>query len=258
MEKRKNRIMETLRKPLQGVFNIVRFNWHFYIFSAFFIFGLLVFKQFFSIDVFVMFTIGFIIITTTISLLVSFYIYDLSSLYDFNWILKSNENLNIVTINAGFDETSLLLKAKFKNSKVAILDFYNPEKHTEISIERARKAYPSQPDTIQIETSNIALETNSVDIVFLIFAAHEIRNNQERVIFFKEINRILKQNGQVFVLEHLRDFNNFCAYSIGFFHFLTRPNWKNTFDKSNFTLDSEQKQTLFISLFTLSKNGNPS
>lgn len=31
MEKRKNRAMEQLRNPFQGVKNIVRFNWHFYV-----------------------------------------------------------------------------------------------------------------------------------------------------------------------------------------------------------------------------------
>ena len=249
--------MENLRKPFQGILNIVRFNWHFYVLAAFFIGVLLVLKQFISIDFIVVIIIGTIITTTIISLAISFYIYDSSDLYNFSWIPKSDENLKIVNINAGFDETSLLIKSRFKNATVIILDFYNPTKHTEISIERARKAYPSQPETVQIETSNIVLETNSIDAVFLIFAAHEIRNNQERIVFFKEINRILKPNGQLFVLEHLRDFTNFCGYSIGIFHFLSKANWKNTFEKSNFVIDSEQKQTPFISLFTLSKNGNP-
>ncbi len=249
--------METLRKPWQGVLNIIRFNWHFYVLATVFICGLLLLKQFVSFDFLIVTTVGIIISTTIISIGISFYIYDASNLYNFSWILKSDENLKIVNINAGFDESSLLIQSRFKNSKVTILDFYNAEKHTEISIERARKAYPSPSGTIQIATSNIKIETNSIDKVFLIFAAHEIRNNQERIIFFKEMYRILKPNGQLFVLEHLRDFTNFCGYSIGAFHFLSKLNWKNTFEKSNFIIDSELKQTPFISLFILLKNGNP-
>ena len=37
--------MENLRKPFQGILNIVRFNWHFYVLAAFFIGVLLVLKQ---------------------------------------------------------------------------------------------------------------------------------------------------------------------------------------------------------------------
>ena len=85
-----------------------------------------------------------------------------------------------------------------------------------------------------------------------------IRNDQERILFFAEINRVLKPNGQLFIMEHLRDFPNFCAYSLGFFHFLSKSNWRNTFEKSNFKIDSEQKKTILISIFKLSKNGKPS
>lgn len=165
------------RKYFQGVSNIIKFNWHFYFISTVLIIGLCFLNQFVNADFLFSWIIFFIISTTIISLGVSFYIYDCTKLYDFDWITKSGENLKIVNINAGFDETSLLLKSKFKNSDLKILDFYNPEKHTEISIERARKAYPSQPETVQITTSNLNLETNSIDKIFLIFAAHEIIPN---------------------------------------------------------------------------------
>ena len=89
----------------------------------------------------------------------------------------------------------------------------------------------------------------------MIFSTHEIRENNERVIFFEELNRILKARGEIYVTEHLRDFSNFFAYNIGFFHFLNRQSWLNVFSISNLTIKKEQKLNSFVTNFTLIKNG---
>ena len=149
--------MEQIRKPFQGVNNIVRFNWHYYLFTLIFIASLCALSIFLEqpFNYFVL-VIAFLAFSTAlISLLTSFYIYDLAGIYNLNWIdndFKQKPKL-IININAGFDETSILLSRKFKDSQLRVYDFYNPEKHTEISIERARKAYPPFPVTEVIETN---------------------------------------------------------------------------------------------------------
>lgn len=148
------------------------------------------------------------------------------------------------------------LKISSKTPILPHLIFTILKKHTEVSIKRARKKYPPYPQTKKIETLKIDLESNSIDKVFVIFSAHEIRNREERIIFFSELNRILKPKGQIFVIEHLRDVSNFIAYNIGYFHFYSKSTWLNTFNKSNLKLSSEMKSTPFISIFTLEKNGN--
>jgi hypothetical protein len=240
--------METIRKPFQGVKNIVQFNWHFYVIALFLIFVLWFFK-FFIVCIIVLLPI-------IISLLVSFYVYDYSNLYQFKWLKLNQDNLSIANINAGFDETSEILKGKFPNSNFQILDFYDASKHTEISIKRARKKYPNTKDVIKVTTDNLNLKPNSLDMVFLIFSAHEIRNDDERIIFFNQIHKGLKSNGTVYVLEHMRDFANFTAYNIGFFHFLSKKTWINCFDKADLKINEIHKINPFITLFTLTKNGN--
>lgn len=249
--------MEHIRKPFQGIFNIVRFNWHFYVFSAVFLIILAIFSQcvppkfgyFLSI-------IGLsAFLVTLLSLIISFYVYDISGLYQLNWLEKDDHPIKIANINAGFDETSILLTAKFPNATLTVLDFYDPAKHTEISISRARKVYPPYPNTKNITTSNLSVSDNSIDKIFLILAAHEIRADEERIIFFKELNRILKQDGTIYVTEHLRDSFNFFAYNIGFFHFLSKKTWRKTFDAAQLNISKEQKITPFITNFTLKKYG---
>ncbi len=249
--------MGKIRKPFQGVMNIIRFNWHFYVIAFVLVLSLSFAATFFdqSFQFFIFLFCILVSISTLLSLLVSIYVYDLSGLYNFKWLDIQNKESNIININAGFDETSELLKNKFNNAELIALDFYDPLKHTEISIKRARKAYPPFPNTQQVETNRLQLPDNSADKIFVILAAHEIRDMDERITFFKELNRIVKPNGQIIIVEHLRDIANFLAYNIGFFHFHAKPTWLKTFGEADLKIKNEIKLTPFISGFILQKNG---
>ncbi len=249
--------MEKVRKPFQGVGNIIRFNWHFYVGVILLCVALYFLTNILPNHLKFVFTTAIYsaLFVTSITLFVSFYVYDLSGLYQLKWLQNSDKSLEIVNLNAGFDETSVLLKAKYSKSNLTVLDFYDPQKHTEVSIKRARKAYPAFPNTITTTTLDLPLEANSADKIFVIFSAHEIRDEQERVIFFKELNRIIKSNGEIYVTEHLRDLPNFLAYNIGFLHFLNRQSWYSVFSKSGLFIKNEKKLNSFITNFTLTKNG---
>ena len=248
-----------MRKPFQGVWNIVRFNWHFYVLSFGALLLLLLLSNYtnstFRLYLFVFALLIFL--PTFISLSVSYYVYDLSGLYNLNWVndFIDTERNTIVNINAGFDETSILLKDKFPNSEFLVFDFYDPKKHIEISIKRARKAYALFPNTKSVTANNLPTLDNSADKIFVIFAAHEIRNEQERIEFFKELKRVLKPTGEILITEHLRDVPNFLAYNIGFLHFYSKQKWLQVFELTGLSLKSEQKITAFISTFTLTKYG---
>lgn len=254
--------MEKIRKPFQGIFNIFRFNWHFYLMSVALIFLILLFNLIFKTpyQLFGYLAIFLIFINTLISLLVSYYVYDLSDLYKLNWLdkLAILPNSKMLNINAGFDETSILLKEKYPEQELIVFDFYDPIKHTELSLKRARKAYPPFPGTQQISYYHFPLPENYADHIFVVLSAHEIRSESERIIFFKELNRILKQNGKIVVIEHLKDLQNFLAYNIGFFHFVSKSSWYAAFKISNLKTVLEIKITPFITTFILEKNGTES
>lgn len=249
--------MEKMRKPFQGVLNIIRFNWHFYVLSIgilllFFVLSI-VYQSMYSY-LWVAFTA--ILWLNIISLSVSYYVYDLSALYDFNWLDIQETKGKIVNVSAGFDETSGILCKKFVAAELIALDFYDPSKHTEVSIKRARKAYPAFPGTQIVESVNLKLEGNSADKIFVILSAHEIRDKDERIKFFKELKRLLKPTGQIFIVEHLRDTANFLAYNIGFLHFYSKFTWCEVFHASELKIQQEIKITPFISAFILEQNGN--
>ena len=254
--------MERLRPPFQGVLNIIRFNRHFYIIAAGAIVGIYLLSDYFNYPFRI---IGLILcyvlfVTTIVSLIVSFYVYDLSSLYRFKWLkeLAVLPNSRVVNINAGFDEISHLISAELAGSKLIVYDFYDPLKHTEISIKRARKAYLPFKGTQQISTTNIPLPDGWVDLTLVMFAAHEIRQANERTAFFQELKRTLNNEGRVIIVEHTRDVLNFAAYNLGFFHFFSRLSWLRTFGDAKLFVEKELNVTPFVKIFVLNKNGSES
>jgi SAM-dependent methyltransferase len=253
--------METIkRKPLQGVINIIRFNWPFYAFAVLILLMLFCYAThmfpILPVKPEIITGVQFLLLPVVISLVISWYIYDTSDLYSLNWFPIKDPGKVLVNINAGFDETSALITKRYKNAQLNVFDFYDPQKHTEASIERARNAYPPFEGTLRITTNSIPMENESADTIYLIFAAHEIRNDEERVVFFEELKRILKPNGQIVIAEHLRDLPNFIAYTVGFFHFLPSLSWTSTFSNSGFKISDHKKHTPFVNIFILEKHGN--
>src|SRR5688500_14540986 len=112
------------RKPLQGVLNIVRFNWHYYVIAVVLIAVLLLLSDFLpgSLKA-ASVVIGFLAFAgMLISLAASHYVYDRSGLYSLDWLnsLGIGKDKKLVNINAGFDETSSLLAAKYPGAELAV------------------------------------------------------------------------------------------------------------------------------------------
>jgi hypothetical protein len=252
-----------IRTPFQGVYNIIRFNWHFYAIAGMSIVTLLILEIILENSagwIFIFLSIT-IMSTSVISLLVSYYIYDASGLYSFIWIkeiVKENPK-TIANVHAGFDETSSILKSMFPGSAIKVFDFYDPEKHTELSIERARRAYAPVEETIKITTGELPVAALSTDVIFNIFALHEIRNCSERLEFLKLQANVLTTDGRIIVVEHLRDLPNFLAYNLGFFHFIPEHEWSDNFSSANLSVVKKFKINPFITAFILIKsNGTAS
>lgn len=247
--------MELKRRKFQGVLNILSFNRHFYIFGLVALILLVTSHLIFNwSNLLYWITVFAFLYGLIMPLIISAYVYDFSGYYNFNWLKSYNiadSNANqILNINAGFDETSFIIKNQFPQSDLKVFDFYDAEQHTEPAIIRARKVSLIYPNTQQIASNSIPLKDSSVDIIFLLSAVHEIRSQEEKVQFLKECHRLCKPNGKVIMVEHLRDFPNFLAFSIGFTHFFSKKVWQQAFKKAGFSAFAETKFTPFMSIFT--------
>ena len=251
--------MEPVRTPFQGVWNIVRFNWHFYVLAAAFGLGLGgLWWLWPPLRSYAAGLLVLLLVPVVVSLAVSTYVYDFSSLYRLSWLPVGAlpANAQVLTINAGFDEISAIIQRNYAGCRVQAVDFYDPARHTEVSIKRARRAYPPFPGTRAVDTRMpLPFATHSVDCSVAFLAAHEIRDATERAAFFQEIGRVTKPGGLIVVTEHLRDPANFLAYTIGFLHFHSRPTWLATFQHSGLQVEQEIKITPFITTFLLRAHG---
>ena len=247
------------RRPCQGVWTIIRFNWHLHVIALATIAILLagaVFLAGCSAFVCAVLAAG-TMFSVMLSLLATWHAYDASGLYRPSWLTPDLENArHAANIHAGFDETTALLNCAFPEINWQVFDFYDPAKHTEISIRRARKAHPPSPGTMMIDTDHIPLADSSLDRVLLILAAHEIRDHEERVAFFRELKRVLAPGGRVIITEHLRDLANIAAYSIGAWHFHPRAEWLATFHAAGFRVAREFRNNLLITTFVLEADAN--
>ena len=247
------------RMRFQGVANVLRFNWHYYLYALIVAIALFIAGQIFHQPLFYILAAA-ALGQALASIIISYYVYDLSELYDFNWLdtLEIKDGGELLNIHSGFDESSEQLMEKFSGSQLRVFDFYQARNHTEVSIRRAQKAQTKNSNAIKISTSQIPALDNSVDAGFVIFSAHEIRDDSERIVFFRELRRTLKNSGKIVVTEHVRDVSNVLAYNLGAFHFLTRSEWLATSEGANLRVSKMIKITPFVTTFVLKKDGTAS
>jgi len=246
--------MEVKRRKFQGVLNILSFNRHFYVAGLGVL--LLVFVSHFVVKwppLLFGITVAAFLYGLIMPLLVSAYVYDYSGYYELDWLKETVHDYSdadlIININAGFDETSFILKRRFPHSDLKAFDFYNAERHKEPAIKRARKVSLVYPNTQQVESGALPLPDRAGDLIFLLSAVHEIRSHDEKILFLRECHRLCKPEGKVIMVEHLRDLPNFLAFSVGFTHFFSRTVWKNAFERAGFGSFQETKFTPFLSIF---------
>ncbi len=187
------------------------------------------------------------------SLLVSHYVYDRFPLYDLSWLARtlSQPPGRWVNIHAGLDETSSRLAAVFPSAEGKVLDIYDPREMTEPSIEQARRITPASARAIPADWRALPLPDHGLDAVFLVFAAHELRRHEARVQLFREFARVLRDGGEVVLVEHSRDWANFLAFGPGFLHFFSKRAWMRAVDAALLQVRTDFSLTPFVHVFIL-------
>ncbi len=247
------------RHPYQGALQIFQYNWTFY--AAALLVGVAGLVLLLTMDWALWLRVGLsaaifaTVFWAVASLVVSHYVYDRSGLYEFRWLTELLPQPPAVWINihAGLDETSGLLAQQYPHSQWQVLDIYDPAQMTEPAIKRARSLTPAALPAPPADFRALPLAPQSCEVVFIIFAAHELRTEAARQLFFRELHRVLRPQGNVVLVEHLRDVPNFLAFGPGAWHFLSRSVWLQTAHAANFTVTRELKHTPFVRAFCLSK-----
>jgi ubiquinone/menaquinone biosynthesis C-methylase UbiE len=191
------------------------------------------------------------------SLLASYYVYDYVGVTRWSWIprILSFPPQKWLNIHAGLDESTLILTQLFPNAGYIVLDIYDSRTMTERSIARARRAHPSSQPAVVGKLEALPSADRDRDTLFLLFAAHEIRQPERRKEFFPEVARVLATSGQLLLVEHLRDWKNFVAFGPGFLHFYSRDEWIRVAREAGLTLQREDRMTPLVRCFLMGKAG---
>ncbi|MBB6370539.1 class I SAM-dependent methyltransferase [Chryseobacterium shigense] len=227
------------------------------------IFGLIVSALLFGLSfwinselIFLLFRIvsGLIILNIIASLIASYILYDHSDLYELNnlkGIIDWEKTENAILVHASFDPLSKRLEEKYPNLNLTVCDIYGNRHEHEKGIEISKKIFPPNPNEIKILPDKLPFENQSQDVILAVTALHEILEEEQRVLFFKEAKRILKDDGLIILSEQFRDVTNFIFFNIGAFHFLSQKQWKRAISKAGLKIVSNQKMTYFANMLII-------
>lgn len=162
------------------------------------------------------------------SLGVSWWVYDHARVTAWQWLPQRllTTPRRWAHVHSGFDEATSLLHGLFPNGVGCTIDIHDPGSMTEPSIARARRIYPPAGGQLPGRFDNLPLPDRSCDTVFLLMSAHEVRASNGRLTLLREVRRILTDDGQVVLVEHLRDGMNLIAFGPGFLHFFSAQSWR--------------------------------
>jgi SAM-dependent methyltransferase len=243
----------------EGVAKIIRFNTRFYAASVVGVSSCCFFLAYLPpprwLAMLVMAGATLILFWTLSSLAVSWYVYDHVGVTRWNWISSRFDRSpeKWANIHAGLDESTGALRRLLPGTDCVTIDIYDPALMTEPSIARARHLYPSA-EPFQVGSAEaLPLGDRDRDTVFLLFAAHELRDRETRTQLLREVSRILNDEGRIFLVEHPRDLANFAAFGPGFLHFHSVRNWLGCIREANLRVVRESRVTPFVRCFILGK-----
>jgi SAM-dependent methyltransferase len=244
-----------IRRPGQGVLQILQFNWRSYLTTSVAVVVALLAAPFLPRLVCVGLLAGVApaLFWMTSSLFVSYYVYDRFPLYDLNWLTRalSRTPRRWLNIHCGLDETSNLLAAIFPGAAFDVVDIFDPSVMTEPSITQARRVEHGAIAALPARFNDLPFGSGTFDAAFCIFAAHELRRECQRATLFLEIARVLMPGGELVLMEHSRDWWNLLAFGPGFLHFFSQHAWRKTASEAGFTVQAELSMTPFVHAYIM-------
>lgn len=179
------------------------------------------------------------------SLFAFHWIFDRSPLTRWDWIRELGPApARWVHLNAGLNETHAPIARLFPGSEGRDVDIFDPESMTAPTLARARAR--GGRDGAGARPGALPVDSGWADAVYVVLAAHEVRDPAAREELFRELRRILAPNGRLVLIEHPRNLAGALAFGPGVLHFLPMPVWSRLAAGNGLRLLQERAMSPFV------------
>jgi hypothetical protein len=228
---------------LTGTIKVVRFNWPKYlgalaVLAAALAAGVADVPPLTSTSLWAVGTLG--LLWSVTSLAATWWVYDHRRVYGY---LTSGlgDVGRWATVHAGFDDATAPLQAQVGRPPAAVVELAPPSGP---SLRRARRSNKHRSARSSCDTRTLANET--LDTIFVTFAAHEVRALGPQRSMFVELHQALRPGGRLVITEHLRDLSNFAVFGPGSFHFQPAATWYRRSAEVGLHLESDLAITPWV------------
>jgi SAM-dependent methyltransferase len=177
------------------------------------------------------------------------WMFDRSELLHGQWLTEEMAPARWVQINVGLEETTVPLSLIFPEAEGKMLDLYDPAVMTEPAITQARQGKAGAAAATAAAPEALPVDDGWADLILVMLAAHEIRDERKRERFFQELRRIVAPRGRVMVAEHLRDLAAALAFGPGILHFFPHGEWLRLGRLAGLHVERERRITPFVRVF---------
>lgn len=184
------------------------------------------------------------------SFLAFHWMFDRSRLLDWRWLREefNTPPAHFVAITAGVEIAAIAWHEIFPNSHVEALDIFDPRVMPASAIARAHQSTGRAANACSLPVAS-----GSVDAVFVVLAAHEIRDQDRRVVFFHELARITSPTGQCLLIEHPRTIWSALAFGPGHWHFYPRSVWQQLAQETGWAIVRQRSFSPFVDAYVLQR-----
>jgi hypothetical protein len=141
-------------------------------------------------------------------------------------------------VHAGFDDSVPALRAAIGRP---------PTTEAEIAVSPGASLRRARGLSDRASADSLSLTANSLDSIFVTFAAHEVRDPAGQRALFAALERALRPGGLLIVTEHPLDAANFAVYGPGALHFQPLATWYARAEEAGLAATNHRSITPFVS-----------